>query len=350
MLADLLKKYFDDPGLLKLYWKLVKAGYIEWDPANRRRDLAIEDLGVPQGGILSPLLSNVVLHELDKFVENLKSEQKEAVDSAEPLALKSNKEYQRISTRITKIRKQIDGLRLLGQPGNSRRPLSRVLSQLIRRRRQIPSTSLNPNYVKFDYVRYADDWIIGVWGPVSLALELKEKIRLFLETLKLELSLEKTLITSAYSGKARFLSTLIRVSSAKKNTRVTFDQVHKRTMKSPSGIVQLIAPIGHLVKRLQSKQLGFLPGSLNRIDYPKSFLALPIKDLIIRYRSILLGYLNYYSFADNRPRLRYVYNTLRRSMIGVIKNKLGCSARELRRFCVGSDHPSLYNYVKRMEL
>lgn len=338
LLAELLKKHFDDPDLLTLYWKLVKAGYLEWDPKKKRRDLALGDIGVPQGGILSPLLSNVILHELDKFVEDLIDKQKKVIDGT-PRSI-SNKKYSRLTYQITKNRKELEALRSQGLPRDHWRPISRELGKNLRRRRLVTSISPNPAWIKFNYVRYADDWLIGIWGPASYARHLKAKIKTFLETLKLELNLKKTLITSAWTGRAKFLSTLIRVPQLTdgKNTLTVVGKKSGRRIKSSNFSVRLSAPIGHIVKKLQSKQLGFskpqgAPHSSNKIEYPKAFLVLPLRDLLIRYRSILSGYLNYYSFVSNRPRLKYIYNILKCSLIGLIKNKSGMGIREvLRRY------------------
>ncbi|MCU5668782.1 reverse transcriptase domain-containing protein [Bacillus cereus] len=62
------------------------------------------------------------------------------------------------------------------------------------------------NFKWFYYVRYADDWLIGLSGSKQDAEEVKEKIKGFLKTeLNLKLSPEKTLITHAREEKARFL-------------------------------------------------------------------------------------------------------------------------------------------------
>jgi len=68
VLARILRKYITDPNLMDLYWKFVKAGYIE------NGNMVHNHLGVPQGGTLSPLLSNIYLHELDMYIEQLKLE------------------------------------------------------------------------------------------------------------------------------------------------------------------------------------------------------------------------------------------------------------------------------------
>jgi retron-type reverse transcriptase len=105
VLANLLKKYFDDADLIDLYWKLVKAGYLAWDPIKKTRNFVLDDVGVPQGGILSPLLSNVILHELDSFVGDLITKQNKVVENISPSI--PDKEYNRLSRQISKTKKLI---------------------------------------------------------------------------------------------------------------------------------------------------------------------------------------------------------------------------------------------------
>jgi hypothetical protein len=64
----------------------------------------------------------------------------------------------------------------------------------------------DPSYRRLRYIRYADDWLLGYDGTREEAEEIKGKIGVWLqENLKLTLSEEKTLITHAVKGAARFL-------------------------------------------------------------------------------------------------------------------------------------------------
>lgn len=67
LLATMLSEHFKEARLINLYWKLVQAGYVEWN--KKERKFISTELGVPQGGIISPLLSNLVLHQLDTFID-----------------------------------------------------------------------------------------------------------------------------------------------------------------------------------------------------------------------------------------------------------------------------------------
>ena len=87
-----------------------------------------------------------------------------------------------------------------------RRGETEQYNRLKRERQSIPSVDpQDPNYRRLRYCRYADDFILGFSGPKTEAIEIKQKIQDFLNTLKLTLSAEKTLITHATTSRARFL-------------------------------------------------------------------------------------------------------------------------------------------------
>jgi len=103
ILANLLEKHFKDTRLLNLYWKFAKAGYVEWD--TNKTQYVTSEMGVPQGGIISPLLSNLILNELDTHVdkimkewENKRGEEKDRI---------FNPIYDRISSKLQYQKKKI---------------------------------------------------------------------------------------------------------------------------------------------------------------------------------------------------------------------------------------------------
>ena len=73
--------------------------------------------------------------------------------------------------------------------------------------RALPSVDpMDPGYRRLVYCRYADDHLLGFTGPKAEAEEIKSKLARFLrERLALELNPDKTLITHARTGAARFL-------------------------------------------------------------------------------------------------------------------------------------------------
>jgi hypothetical protein len=160
---------------------MLKAGYME--------DWQYHDTlsGTPQGGVVSPVLSNIYLHKLDEFVERELIPQHTRGNSR-----KVNREYSRLAKRRQDARRR-------GDRAGAR--------ELARQMRTIPyGDPTDPGSRRLRYTRYADDHILGFIGPKAEAEQIKTRLATFLrETLALELNQSKTLITHARTGAARFL-------------------------------------------------------------------------------------------------------------------------------------------------
>jgi Type II intron maturase len=143
--------------------------------------------GAPQGGVCSPILSNIYLDKLDKFVETVLFPKYNREKRRE-----KNPAYQQIANAIARAKRRGD---------------RQAVRALRKQRRKLPSQDpQDPTYRRLRYVRYADDWALGFSGPQAEAEEIKRDIRDFLrKTLKLELSAEKTLITHIRTCAAKFL-------------------------------------------------------------------------------------------------------------------------------------------------
>ena len=129
---------------------------------------------------------NIFLHELDDYVLNCLKPSFDKGQKRRP-----NREYGRISATITRAKKVGDW---------------RKVKQLRKERRSVPAGDpYDRDYRRLVYIRYADDFIIGVIGSKSDCRTVKAKVKAKLAELKLELSVEKTKITNAANGKARFL-------------------------------------------------------------------------------------------------------------------------------------------------
>jgi group II intron reverse transcriptase/maturase len=195
ILLGILAEKIHDQRFLRLIRNMLKAGYLEdWE---YRETLS----GVPQGGVVSPVLSNIYLHKLDEFVEGNLIPQYTRGDRRTP-----NPPYQAVKWRLASAR----------QHGN--RAQAR---ELRKQARTVPSTDpMDPGYRRLFYCRYADDHILGLIGSKAEAEQIKTDLARFLrETLALELNPDKTLITHARTGAARFLGYEITVQHC--NTRLT---------------------------------------------------------------------------------------------------------------------------------
>jgi retron-type reverse transcriptase len=145
-LERLIGVHFEESRLINLYWKIVKAGYIDWDTSNHK--FIATELGVPQGGIISPVLSNLVLHELDKHMQKL-VEEREAINGRLKQSV-TNPEYHKLTMQISRLNKKIQ---LEEKPTGLRKERASVLSE----RRKLKSLIPNPEVVRYKYIRYADD-------------------------------------------------------------------------------------------------------------------------------------------------------------------------------------------------
>jgi len=322
ILENLLKDHFDDQRFFNLYWKFVKAGYIEWDCSKVK--YVNTELGVPQGGVISPILSNLMLHNLDKYVEDLIRRMDKKNLGLKPYL--ANPKYNSLTMRLNRLNKKVIKLRISGLDYSKAKT---ECSRLIKERRKYKSLIPNPKYTKITYVRYADDWIIGVWGKKSDAQNLKDKVACFLKKLKLELSIEKTLITNARSDRAKFLGTFIKRIASDKGTQ--YANKGSKNRRVATGNLWMSAPILELVKKLEEK--GFVKCQGFRWN-PKDiwkFAALPVRDLILRYNSIVNGITNYYSFVDNRKRLNKIVWIIQESLKKTLRRKFRISKKILLR-------------------
>jgi group II intron reverse transcriptase/maturase len=165
-LLNILKEKIDDNRFINLISSLLEAGYLEDWHYNKTYS------GTPQGGVLSPLLANIYLDKLDKYVDELAKAYNHGTRRA------PNLEYHRlVEKKCTAVKK-------------GDKETARALTMQMR---EIPSVDPNdPNYRRLIYARYADDFMIGVIGPRSDAEEIKGKISNFLQdNLKLKLSEKK---------------------------------------------------------------------------------------------------------------------------------------------------------------
>ncbi|WP_237714005.1 reverse transcriptase/maturase family protein [Novosphingobium sp. Rr 2-17] len=195
VLIGLLEKRIADRRFVRLIRGLLKAGYIENWVYHRTYS------GTPQGGVVSPMLANIYLHELDMFMEA------RIASFTKGDRRGFSKDYRRIRNRTSYLRRNVDALRAQGLADSSKiASMLEEIGRLKAERATVPaSDALDPNYRRLRYCRYADDFLIGVTGSKAEARQLMDEVRVFLtDTLKLEMSAEKSGIRKATDG-ARFL-------------------------------------------------------------------------------------------------------------------------------------------------
>ena len=191
-LLKILQRRIKDDRILKLIAKFLKAGYFERARWNPTKD------GTPQGGIISPLLANIYLHEIDRFVQNEFGANQTPKQAPSERSARISKEWRKTVSRIYRLRKILKG--------EYKSPLTRAdaekeLQSLLKFRASIPCTT-EPMKPRITYVRYADDFVILLRNlPKEEAERIKTKLTNWIsEELALVLSPEKTLITHITDG------------------------------------------------------------------------------------------------------------------------------------------------------
>ena len=258
LLLEILSRKIKDDRLMKLLREMLEAGYLEdW---NYQQTYS----GVPQGGVLSPLLTNVFLNELDQYVE-----QQLIPEYTRGKQRHFNNEYGRVRDAQLQAKKAGDYQR------------HRHLRQ---QQLRLPSKQTHdPDYRRLRYIRYADDALFGFVEPKSEAEDIKHKISDFLKTLGLTLSEEKTLITHATDGHAHFLG--YDISMAHADTKQTDGKrsINGRTLLSvPDSVAQ-----GWKSRYTRRGWPRHRRELLNRSDY----------DIVMTYAIEFQGLVNYYTLA-----------------------------------------------------
>lgn len=301
ILESLIKKEVKDQNLIDLYWKLVNAGYVN------DGNFVKNNIGVPQGGVLSPLLSNIYLHEFDQFMLTL---QEKYTDFSNRVS-KHNIEYNRLKSQLKKLKSN--------EPSSTEEKSQRnaEIKRLSQKKKFTPSVIRDDSTgTRLYYNRYADDWLVGISGSEDLAKQIKDEISYFLNhKLNLILSEEKTKITHIVNNKVQYLGFQIsrrsRIYTESQLSLVKSTGVVRRP--SYASII-IEAPIEKLINKLVSH--GFatvISNSGNRSIIgkvvPKSvtkWIFMKPQDIILRYNAIIRGILNYYYPVENRNQFSYL--------------------------------------------
>jgi hypothetical protein len=281
---------------------MLKAGYLEdW----RWNDTLS---GAPQGGVASPILSNIYLDRFDQFVE-----QQLIPDYDRGRRRRTYPAYENVENRIARAKRHGD---------------REAVRALRRERRTLPSQDPNdPEYRRLRYVRYCDDFLLGFAGPKREAEEIKARIRVFLhDELKLELSESKTLVTHATSQAARFLGYEIRAQRA--DTKIT------RNRRAVNGAVGLFVPrtvIRERCARYMSKGKPALRGPLL---HDEDFT------IVAKYGSEFRGFVQYYLLAQDVFRLEPLRWVMETSMLKTLAGKHKSTVTKMaRRYKAAVDTP-----------
>jgi group II intron reverse transcriptase/maturase len=283
ILLSILAEKIDDQRFLRLVRNMLKAGYLEdWV----RHDTLS---GVPQGGVVSPILSCIYLDKLDKFVEQ------ELIPQYTRGASRTlNPEYRETANRLRNARRH-------GNRAGAR--------ELGKRLRGLPSRDpMDHGYRRLKYIRYADDHLLGFIGPKAEAEQIKARLATFLrETLGLELNQDKTLISHARTQPARFLGYDIIVQHC--NTRIT------KGRRAANGIIALRVPPDVVKAQCAPYRQHGKPWHRPELQ------NLPDYDIVRVYGAEYRGVVNYYLLAQDVRRLAALRWNAETSMLKTLAAK-----------------------------
>ncbi|MBR7828533.1 hypothetical protein KDK95_19635 [Actinospica sp. MGRD01-02] len=282
MLGTLGEKIHDG-RFLRLVRHMLQAGYLEEWVFHATLS------GSPQGGVASPILSNIYLDRLDTFVEQVLIPEYTRGSQRTP-----SREYHNTYYAMRRARDRGDMAAFRAHR---------------KRLRELPSSDpMDPGYRRLRYIRYADDVLLGFAGPKAEAEKIKARLAVFLrEELKLELSHDKTLITHARTGAARFLGYEITVQHS--STRIT----HRR--RSVNGVIRLRVP----TSMIEAKCTRFM--KRGKPVHRSDLMGSTDREIIGRFGAEYRGIVQYYLLASDVFRLDRLHWVMETSMLKTLAGK-----------------------------
>lgn len=329
VLIAILRKRIADEHFIGLLWKFLKAGYMEdWNYHNTYS-------GTPQGSIISPILANIYMNELDSYMaeyaEKFNCGNRRKINPAfkKKLDVCRGKE-QRLKRNLSKMSEE------------EKEGLIAEIRELRRSLKSMPySDQMDDSYKRICYIRYADDFLIGVIGSKEDAEQIKQDVGCFIrDKLHLEMSEEKTLITHGHDA-AKFLGYEVTIAKGEHNKKTKTGA----TRRVNNGKVLLYVPHDKWVKRLFSY-------NALKIKYDKQngnkevwepvrrtrLLHLDDLEILNQYNAEIRGLYNYYRLANNVSVLNNFYYVMRYSMLKTFAGKYRTRiSRIIRKYRQGKD-------------
>ena len=332
VLIKIIRKRIQDEQFIALIWKFLKAGYTEnWVYHNTYS-------GTPQGSLLSPILANIYLNELDVFMTEYSRKfnkgEKRKINPAykKPLDVRRGKQ-EWLNRNKDKISEE------------KAKEVKKQIQEINRQLRKTPyGDPMDESYKRLVYVRYADDFLIGVIGSKDNAKQVKADVGRFISNeLNLEMSAEKTLITHG-NDFAHFLGYDITTSNEQNSTR----DKNGNTKRAYTGRIKLYVPKNKWLNRLIS--YGALRINVDKQHGNKEvweptrrtkLLRLDDLEILNQYNAEIRGLYNYYRMAHNVTVLNSFLYVMKFSMYKTFAGKYRTRISKImekyyhdREFCV----------------
>lgn len=314
VLIAILSERISDVRFLRLIRKFLNAGYVEDWVFHKSYS------GTPQGGIISPILANIYLDKFDKYIkEYINRFDKGKRRKENPIVKRFGQRKAKLVEKLKKSTDEVERQRLMMQ-----------IKEIVKERLKYPaSDEMDSDMKRLKYVRYADDFLIGIIGSKEDCIHIKEDIKKFMaEKLKLELSDEKTLITNARKH-AKFLGYDIFVRKSNdthrdKNGHLTRSLDHKIVLYVTTEVMRK--------KLLEYDAVKITVQNGKEVWKPKgrSYMrCLDDLEIISQYNSEIMGFYNFYSIANNSPVIDSFYNIMEYSMYKTYAAKYSTSKKKI---------------------
>lgn len=313
-LLSILRRDIHDERLIRLIGGLLASGYLEeW---RYQHTLS----GTPQGGVISPLLANIYLHQFDQWVET----------TLLPAYTRGAK--QRRNPAYGALTDQLSRMRRTGQTAGAK--------AIIKQRRRLPTMDpTNPNYRRLRYIRYADDFLLGFVGPRSEAETIKQAISDWLRTeLGLTLSPTKTLITHASTQEARFLGYTI-------STYNVNDHLDHHQRRSLNGKIRIGVAANVVEAKCDRYCVRGKPIHRTELLHDSDY------SIVAHYQQEYRGVVQYYRLAHNIAWLGRLQWVMHRSLLKTLAAKHHTTLmHELRKYVTTTIDPHTGATLKCLEV
>ncbi|NDW08262.1 reverse transcriptase/maturase family protein [Dysgonomonas sp. 520] len=316
VLIKTLQERIKDERFIRLIRKFLNAGYIENWTFHKTFS------GTPQGGIISPILANIYLDKLDKYMkEYTRKFDKGAKRKPTRECMDFENEMKRLRRKLPKVENEAERAKIIAMIRANEK--TRILYS--------SGDEMDENFKRIKYVRYADDFLIGVIGSKEDAKIIKEDIKNFLNgKLKLELSNEKTLITHT-EKEAKFLGYEVLVRKSHTPRR------DKRGRLRRSSNKRLYLKVSTEIIRKKLFEYGVIELRYHNgkeVWKPKCRSGLIFNDdleILDRYNREIRGFYNYYSLANNCSILHNFKYIMEYSMYKTFAGKYKSSVRKINK-------------------